>query len=63
MTEAIHAVIGERLRPAYELTEEENAAEDAGSGEMTEDDLIEMLKTNFDAHEVEADEARESEAR
>ena len=62
MTEAIHAVIGERLRPAYELTEEENAAEDAGSGEMTEDDLIEMLKTNFDAHEVEADEARESEA-
>ncbi|HEX6585798.1 MAG TPA: DNA polymerase III subunit gamma/tau [Solirubrobacterales bacterium] len=61
MTDAIHAIIGERLRPAYELTEEENAAENAESGEITEDDLIEMIKTNFDAHEVDADEARESE--
>jgi hypothetical protein len=25
MADAIHAVIGERLRPAYELTDEENA--------------------------------------
>ena len=62
MTDAIHAIIGERLRPAYELTEEENAGEGAGSGEITEDDLVEMIKTNFDAHEVDPDEARESEA-
>ncbi|HET8592417.1 MAG TPA: DNA polymerase III subunit gamma/tau [Solirubrobacterales bacterium] len=62
MADAIHAIIGERLRPAYELTEEENAGEGAGSGEITEDDLVEMIKTNFDAHEVDPDEARESEA-
>ncbi len=62
MTEAIHAIIGERLRPAYELTEEESGEGGAAAAEMSDDDLIEMIKTNFDAHEVDSAEARESEA-
>jgi DNA polymerase III subunit gamma/tau len=63
MTEAIAAIAGTRLRPAYELIEAEN--EDAapeGSAEMTEEDLIDLIKDNFDASEVVPDDARESEA-
>ncbi len=32
------------------------------SAEMSEDDLVEMIKDNFDASEVPPDDARESEA-
>jgi DNA polymerase-3 subunit gamma/tau len=64
MTEAIGAITGTRMRPAYELIEEDNEA--AGSeqpAEMTEEDKIDLIKDSFDATEVAEDEPRESEAR
>ena len=62
MTETIHAITGAWLRPAYELTEEESGEVGQDLTEMSDDDLIEMIKTNFDAREIDPDEARESEA-
>jgi DNA polymerase III subunit gamma/tau len=62
MTETIHAITGVRLRPAYELTEDESGEVGEDLTEMSDDDLIEMIKTNFDAREIDPDEARESEA-
>jgi len=61
MSEAINAIAGVRLRPAYEITEDEDAAEGVPSAEMSEDEMIELIKTNFDAQEIDPD-ARESEA-
>ena len=63
MTEAIGTIVGTPLRPAYELIEEENqqSAPEA-SAEVSEDELIDMIKDNFDANEVVPDDARESEA-
>jgi hypothetical protein len=64
MTEAITAIIGQPMRPVYELTEEEDqvtAPEE--SGQMTEDEMVDLIKDNFDASEVVPDDdARESEA-
>jgi DNA polymerase-3 subunit gamma/tau len=60
MSEAIAAISGHRLRPAYELLEENEAAAPEGSAEMTEEDLIDLIKDNFDANEVVPDDARES---
>jgi DNA polymerase-3 subunit gamma/tau len=63
MAEAIASIAGQRLRPVYELIDD--PGEGAGSekmSEMSEDDLIEAVKNNFDATEVVADDERESEA-
>jgi hypothetical protein len=63
MSEAIAAVTGARLRPVYELIEEDvPAAEGEQAAEVDEDELIEMIKDNFDASEVVPDDTRESEA-
>jgi hypothetical protein len=64
MTEAVGAVVGTPLRPAYELIEgEEPAAAAETSPELSEDEKIDLIKDNFDATEVVPDdEARESEA-
>jgi DNA polymerase-3 subunit gamma/tau len=63
MSQAIAAISGHDLRPAYELIEAENeAAPPKGSAEVTEEDLIDLIKDNFDASEVVPDDARESEA-
>jgi DNA polymerase III subunit gamma/tau len=61
MTEALGSIAGRRLRPAYELID----AEDDGAGteeskEMSEEELVEMVKDSFDASEVLPDEERES---
>ncbi len=62
MTEAVGAIVGTRLRPAYELiADESQAADSESSAEMSEEDLIDLIKDNFDASEVPPDEARESE--
>ena len=64
MTEAITLIVGQPLRPAYELIEDEDkpAAKEA-STEMTEDEMVDLIKDNFDASEVVPDDdARESEA-
>jgi DNA polymerase-3 subunit gamma/tau len=64
MTEAVGAIVGTRMRPAYELIDGENqaTADAEDSTEMSEDDLIDLIKDNFDASEVPPDEPRESEA-
>ena len=64
MTEAITVVVGARLRPAYELIEDDGDAEAPEKPpELSEDEKIDLIKDNFDATEVVPDdEARESEA-
>ena len=64
MTEAVGAIVGTRMRPAYELIDEENqaTADAEDSTDMSEDDLVDLIKDNFDASEVPPDEPRESEA-
>ena len=62
MTEAVGSIVGQRLRPVYELIEDDETTPPEESGEMSEDDLIEAVKDNFDATEVVADDERESEA-
>jgi len=60
MTEAVSSIAGVRLRPVYELIDGQNeeAAPEAAK-ELSEEELIEMVKENFDASEVVADDARE----
>ena len=68
IAESVKAIVGERLRPVYELIEvdeAEAAAAANGAKPMAEEEIIELIKTKFDASEVadEAEpEARESEA-
>ena len=64
MTEAIGAVVGTPMRPAYELIEEDEDAEAPEKRpELSEDEKIDLIKDNFDATEVVPDdEPRESEA-
>jgi DNA polymerase-3 subunit gamma/tau len=63
MTEAVGAVIGTPMRPAYELVEEENGeAAPEAAAELSEEDKIDLIKDTFDATEVVEDESRESEA-
>jgi hypothetical protein len=64
MTDAIAAVVGARLRPAYELIEEGGPAPPSEQtvDAVGEEELIEMIKDNFNASEVAPDDARKSEA-
>jgi DNA polymerase III subunit gamma/tau len=63
MTDAISAVVGTRMRPVYELIEEDApAAAPEKVSELSEEDMIDLIKDNFDASEVPPDDARESEA-
>lgn len=54
ITESLRAIVGEGLRPQYSLIDPEEVHPEPSSagGEMAEEELIEMLKTNFDAREV-----------
>jgi DNA polymerase-3 subunit gamma/tau len=57
--EAVKTVVGERLRPVYVLLEGEGETAEAGGERLSEDELIERLKSEFDAEEFEeAEEAR-----
>ena len=63
MSDAVAAVTGARLRPAYELIEEDvPTAEGVQPAAVDEEELIEMIKDNFDASEVAPGDERESEA-
>jgi DNA polymerase-3 subunit gamma/tau len=63
MTEAIGLIVGNRMRPAYELVEEENGeAAPEAAAELSEEDKINLIKDTFDATEVAPGDARESEA-
>jgi DNA polymerase-3 subunit gamma/tau len=61
MTEALTSIAGQRLRPAYELIDgEDEEAAPEGSAELSEDELVDLVKDSFDANEVVPDDARES---
>jgi DNA polymerase III subunit gamma/tau len=63
MTEAIATVVGSRMRPSYELIEEDHQPDGPEEdSEMSEEEMIDLIKDNFDASEVPQDDARESEA-
>jgi DNA polymerase-3 subunit gamma/tau len=48
-TEALRAILGERLRPVYVLLDSESGTE---SEDMDEEELLERIKAEFDAEEV-----------
>jgi hypothetical protein len=48
-TEALRAIVGEQLRPVYVLLDSESGTE---SEEMDEEELLERIKSEFDAEEV-----------
>ena len=63
MTEAITAIVGQRLRPAYELIDDDATGEPGEApASIDEDEMLDMIKDQFDATEVVGDDARESEA-
>ncbi len=67
MAEALEAIVGARLKPVYELIDGEPEGEEGeGATAMAEEEIIELLKSKFDASEVVAeeddDETRKSEA-
>jgi DNA polymerase III subunit gamma/tau len=51
-TEAVSSIVGERLRPVFVLLEGEEA-EIAASPKLTDEELVERFKAEFDAKEVE----------
>lgn len=57
IAESLSAIVGMRLRPVYELLESEpdpegDAAPAAEPDPMAEDEIIDLIKTKFDAREV-----------
>jgi hypothetical protein len=62
MAESLRETLGQRLRPVYELLDGETAPEPAkGESSVSEEELVELLKTKFDAHEVVDEEKRSAE--
>ena len=63
IAESVEAIVGERLRPVYELLDVDEAepVEANGAPAMAEEEIIELLKTKFDASEVVGDESRDEE--
>jgi hypothetical protein len=60
MTEALASIAGERLRPVYELIDDPGeGAEPEKAAEISEDELVDLVKDSFDASEVAPDDARE----
>jgi DNA polymerase III subunit gamma/tau len=64
LTDSVQAIAGQRLHPKFELVEGEQGLGEgiATSPEMGDDEIIEMLKTKFDAREVFEDPPDEGEA-
>ena len=56
VAESVKAVLGEPLRPVYELFE---GVAGAGETEVSDEELVELIKTKFDASEL-SDEQREA---
>jgi pantothenate kinase-related protein Tda10 len=54
LAEALQAIVGERMRPLYVLLDADEAADVVGGErELSEEELIARLKTEFDAEEFE----------
>jgi hypothetical protein len=61
MTEALASIAGHRLRPTYELIDGENEeGTPEGSPDLSEEELVDLVKDSFDASEVVPDDSRES---
>ena len=45
-------IVGERLRPVYVLLDEEALTTPDGGIELTDEELIEQIKSTFDAEEI-----------
>jgi DNA polymerase-3 subunit gamma/tau len=61
MTEALTSIAAQRLRPVYELID--GGGEDARpeqTAELSEEEMVDLVKDSFDANEVVPDDARES---
>ncbi len=59
---AVRTIVGERLRPVYVLLESEDAVEPQAEHKLSEDELVELMRTEFDAEEyVPEDDAKEAE--
>jgi DNA polymerase III subunit gamma/tau len=62
LADAVKTIVGQRLRPVYVLLEgEEEVAADVAGPQLSEEELIERLKSEFDAEEFEAADAKEAE--
>jgi len=59
LAEAVTTIVGERLRPVYVLLDE--AAPEGGESALSEEELFELLRSEFDAQEFEGGEAKEAE--
>jgi DNA polymerase III gamma/tau subunit len=61
---SVKAILGESLRPVYELMETDvEPVEANGKNQMAEEEIIDLIITKFDASEVvEGDDAKQSEA-
>ena len=63
VADAVRTIVGERLRPTYVLLDDDAPATPAEGG-LSEDELIELMRTEFDAEEyVPEPEAGEAEAK
>jgi hypothetical protein len=64
LAEAVRTIVGARLRPVYVLLDADAEAGPAVEGGLSEDELIELMRTEFDAEEyVPEPEAGEAEAK
>jgi DNA polymerase-3 subunit gamma/tau len=50
--DAVKTIVGERLRPVYVLLDEEALTTSDGGIELSDDELIEQIKSTFDAEEI-----------
>ncbi len=55
--EAVKTIVGERLRPVYVLLDEETLTTAEGGIELSDEELIEQIKSTFDAEEIVDDDA------
>jgi DNA polymerase III subunit gamma/tau len=60
LSEALRTIVGERLRPVYVLLDEEDTEAATHEAQLSEEELIARLKTEFDAEEF--DEAEDLDA-
>jgi len=62
LADAVKTIVGQRLRPIYVLLEgDEEAAPGGAQAPLSEEELIELLRSEFDAEEFEAGDAKEAE--
>jgi DNA polymerase-3 subunit gamma/tau len=53
--EAVSTIVGERLRPVYVLLDEEALTAADGGASLSDEELIEQIKSSFDAEEITGD--------